>query len=164
MYGPCGGKTLLVLCYLHPGTQLGGVLSLAHVAGRHAASRPSHVLVRDDCLPGTRLKSSTAPFGSRRFPDGLEAASAIAHSKRGIRRCPIEKEAQGGKGKSGDREQAVRLPHQKVWMAMEGDGEDRGRSARGEVPHLRRDAHGPGLRVAHPVGGMGERMRAPGGA
>src|SRR5437588_5091852 len=119
--------------------------------------------------PGTkhstaRKRSSIAPFGSRRFPDGLEAASDIAHSKCGIRRCPIEKEAQGGKGKSGDREQAVRLPHQKVWMAMEGDGEDRGRSARGEVPHLRRDAHGPGLRVAHPVGGVGERMGAPGRA
>ena len=31
------------------------------------------------------------------------------------------------------------------------------------MPHLRRHALGVGLRVAHPVGGVGERMGATGG-
>src|SRR2546422_2912321 len=117
--------------------------------------------LRPEKKPSTaRRKSSTAPFGSRPLPDGLELGPVVAHSKRGIRPSRFKREAENGKSESGDREQAVRLPHQKVWVAMEGDGEDRGRSARGEVPHLRRDAHGAGLRVAHPVGGVGERLGA----
>ena len=46
---------------------------------------------------------------------------------------------------------------------MEGYGEERGRSARGDVPHLRRDAHGASLRVAHPVGGVREGREAAAG-
>src|SRR5207237_5356454 len=77
---------------------------------------------------------------------------------------PDQREAQGGRRESGDSKQAVHLPRQEVWMAVEGHGEDRGRSARREMPHLRRYAPGAGLGVAHPVGRMGEGAMASAGA
>src|SRR5260370_38086290 len=84
-----------------------------------------------------RRKSSTARSGSRPFPTGLDPASVVPHSKRGIRRCPIKKEAHLGTGDDENRQQAVHLPHQEVGMAVEGNGEDRGRPAGGDVPHPR---------------------------
>jgi len=76
---------------------------------------------------------------------------------------PDQKEAHFGTGDDENREQAVHLPHQEVGMALEGDREQRGRSARREVPHLRRDAPGAGLGVAHPVGSLREGREAPAG-
>jgi hypothetical protein len=70
------------------------------------------------------------------------------------------KEGARGTGEYENGEQAVHLSHQEVGMAVEGDGDGAGRSARGEMPHLRRDPHGAGLRVAHPVGGVGKGLVA----
>ena len=70
-----------------------------------------------------------------------------------------------GDGEDSSWRQAVHLPHQEVGMAVEGNrGGERREASRVQMPHLRRHALGVGLRVAHPVGGVGERMGATGGA